>query len=469
MDRKLKQTSLLSYWTMRYFLILCVGLLALAAISVWWTNRERLDSRLQTVQLLVQEIADRFEVPNGIIVVPRDLPELIDKRTRFLKLGPVCIIVTDKDGKLLYSTEPLTQADLPKRLNDKLDKAIQPGFKAVTAPIENNGNKIGQVSLLQPTKPLTNLTEAKGALGLLLVSLTLLGWLTIYLLSRKLARPIRKVVSAAREISLGHYDIQLEVNAKEREINELVVSFKEMAGRLKQLEHSRNFMLAGLTHELKTPVTSVKGLVHAVKEKVVKNEEADEFLEIALQETGRLERMVADLLDYNQLAAGLVQVSRHRIDAAALLSEISYQWTLHQGEDISDPELSLPPGRIVEVEGDPLRIQQIMVNLFNNSVQSKHSDRPIHIRIALRERNDGFAEIVVFDNGYGIPLSERNFVFERFFRGESKKQTVRGLGLGLAFSRLLAQAQGGELALRDSSKEGSSFSLTLPLASSPPD
>ena len=167
-------------------------------------------------------------------------------------------------------------------LNDTLDKATKPGFKAVTAPVENNEEKIGQVSLLQPSKSLTHLLQLKWSMGLLLISLTSLGWLTIYLLSRKLARPIRKVALAAREISHGHYDVQLQVNVKERELYELVESFKEMAGRLKQLEHSRNFMLAGLTHELKTPVTSVKGLVHAVKEKVVINENADEFLEVAL-------------------------------------------------------------------------------------------------------------------------------------------------------------------------------------------
>lgn len=468
MDRKLKQTSLLWYWSMRYFLILCIGLLALAATFVWWTNRETLDNRLKTVELLAQEIAVRLIGPNETIKVPNDMKQLIDTRSRLLKLGPLCLIVTDKDGKLLYSTDPLTQEDLPKRLNDKLDMAIEPGFKAVTAPIEYNDSKIGQVSLLQQTKPFKIPSEFKWALSLLLVVLTALGWLTIYLLSRKLALPIRKVAWAAQEISLGNYDVQLQANAKERELNELIVSFKEMSSRLKQLEHSRNFMLAGLTHELKTPVTSIKGLVHAVKEKVVINEEADEFLEVALQESGRLERMVADLLHYSELAGGLVQVNCHRIDAAALLSEISYQWTLHHCESIQEPELSLPD-RFIEVIGDPLRIQQIIVNLLNNSMQSKHSNRPIHILVALRERNDGFAEIVVSDNGSGIPPSEQNFVFERFFRGESKKQTVRGLGLGLAFSRLLAQAQGGDLVLRESSEEGSSFCLTLPLTALPDD
>ncbi len=449
---------------MRYFLILFIMLLAIAAAVVWWTNRATMDSRQQTAEMFAQEIAYRLHSYNGTILIPQNMSEMINKRVRFLgNRIKLCVIVTDKAGKLLYSNEQITQADLPERLNAKLNKSLVPGYRAVTAPILNNGSKVGQVALLHPTESLIQRREFQWALMLLLVNLTALGWLMIYLLSRKLSRPIRNVASAARSISLGHYDIELSANAKERELGELFVSFKEMAGKLKQLEHSRTFMLAGLTHELKTPVTSAKGLIHAVKEKVVQEEEADEFLEIALQETGRLERMITDLLDYNALAAGLVHISRCRLDAAALLSEVIYQWTLHQDEGICEPLLTLP-AQPVEVEGDPLRIQQIIVNLLNNSVQSKHPGRPLRITITLFERNSGHAEIIVRDNGSGIPLSEQPLVFERFFRGESKKQNVRGLGLGLAFSKLLGQAQQGDLELKESSAEGTAFAMTLPIA-----
>lgn len=449
---------------MRYFIILLVGLLLLAAFAVWWTNRETMDSRLQTVELLTQEIADRLSGPSGTVAVPDNIGEYIDKRSRFFNLGPgMCVIVTDSDGKLLYSNDPLTQEDLKTKLTVDLDQARQPGMKAIIAPIEHEGNKIGQVAMLKPTKSLTHIPELKWAIGLLLVSLTALGWLTIYLLSRKLVRPIRNVASAAHEISLGQYDVRLEANVKEKELNELILSFKEMAGRLKQLEHSRNFMLAGLTHEMKTPVTSVKGLVYAVKEKVVQGEDADEFLAIALDESGRLERMVADLLDYNALAAGLVRMNLETLDVIALLREIVYQWALHQEEGVREPELSLPEGQVL-IDGDPLRIQQIMVNLLNNIVQSRHPERPLRIEVSLTKRDGRYVEIAVADNGQGIPPSEQALIFERFFRGDNKKHAVRGLGLGLTFSKLLAQAQEGELALKESSEAGSLFVLTLPLA-----
>jgi signal transduction histidine kinase len=462
LDRKLKQTSILSYWTLRYFIVLFILLLALASAAGWWTNRETMNSRIRTAEMFAQAVDEYIDTSDGVVAVPQDMNARLKKLSLFFRIEPnFCVIVTDKDGKLIYSNEPMTQVDLSMKLNDRLDKSLAPGFKATLAPILYNGTKIGQVTLLSPNDSLFQKPVVKWAISLLLVSLTALGWLMIYLLSRKLASPIRKVASAAREISHGRYDIQLPANVKERELNELVISFKEMAGKLKQLEHSRSFMMAGLTHELKTPVTSAKGLIHAVKEKVVQDEEADEFLDIALQETGRLERMVADLLHYNALAAGIIQISHQRLDAAALLYEVAYQWTLHQDEGIREPELFVP-AHSIEVEGDPLRIQQIIVNLLNNSAQAKHPNRRLRIQISLLERN-GYAEVVVFDNGTGIPPSEQDFVFERFFRGKSKKHTVRGLGLGLAFSKLLAQAQKGDLVLRESSDIGTSFSLTLPV------
>ncbi|MDQ6420142.1 HAMP domain-containing sensor histidine kinase [Paenibacillus sp. LHD-117] len=464
MDRKLvKQTSILSYWTARYFIILCIGLLVLAAAAVWWTKQQTMDSRLQTVELLAQDIADRLSGTDGTVVVPPDLTRLLQKRSQYFRLGPgICLIVTDMDGKLLYASDPLTQEDLPNKLNADLDQAREPGIKAIIAPITYLDEKIGQVTILQPIRPLTQLHDVQWAFGLSFVCLALLGWLTIYLLSRKLSRPIRKVASAARAISQGRYDVRLDEQTKERELGELLHSFKEMAARLKQLEHSRSFMLAGLTHELKTPVTSVKGLIFAVKEKVVQQEEADEFLDIALQESWRLERMVADLLDYNSLAAGVVRLDRHRLNANALLDEIVYQWKLLQGDRISEPVLSLPEQTIF-IQGDSLRIQQIVVNLLNNSMQAKHPDHPLHIEITLTGKS-GMAEITVCDNGTGIPESEQHLVFERFFRGENKKHAIRGLGLGLAFSKLLAQAQQGDLSFNRSTEQGTSFSITLPIA-----
>lgn len=465
----MKTTSILSYWTIRYVLILCIGLILVASVAVLWVRQTTMDNRMQMTRLLAEEIADRVSSDGSIPVIRPTLDGLIEKRKRYFELSEeLCVIVTTSDHKMLYQDRTLSPAEIRERLTPDLSESVDSDFVTISTKIHNRaGEEIGHVTLIQSKKSLTYIENEYRLLTILLIGLALLGWLTIYLLSRKLSRPIRQVAVAAREVSRGIYDIRLDGEWREREINELVVSFKEMACRLKQLEDWRSLMMAGITHELKTPVTSVKGLIHAVREGVVTDKEAEEFLDIALKESERLQTMVSDLLDYNALASGFVEVRHDQVNANALIAEIVHQWNLLQPEEEPTAVLECSgPGTIVV--GDGMRIQQILVNLLNNSRQAAVPGRPLAIVVSVGRKDTGYAEVTVTDNGHGIGELERPFVFERFFRGEWKRQRVRGLGLGLTFSRMLAEAQGGDLLLVHSSDEGSSFALRLPLSPANP-
>lgn len=459
-----RRTSILTYWTVRYLILISVGLVAAALLTFWWIRQEATSNRLQTAGLLAQEIADQVN-DSGVLAVPPNLGPLIEDRKRFFNLtNDMCVIVTGDDGGLLYSSPPMDEQRMRQELNEDLTDARSPEFKAASAPVSSGGKLLGKVFVLQSKKSLSYIPREEVIFfSVLLLALIGLSWLTIYLLSRKLARPIQRVAAAASEISLGRYDVTLNAEAKEREIHELLGSFREMAGRLHQLEHSRSLMLAGVSHELKTPVTSIKGLVHAVREKVVEGDEAEEFLDIALLEAERLQRMVADLLDYNALAAGMVGVRHERLQASRLLSEIMYQWRLTKHEDMEEPELVLPAAPVY-LSGDPLRIQQIVTNLLNNSLQAKRREAPLRLSVRLTAR-DGQAEIALADNGEGIPEDRRGRVFEPFFRSSERQTTaMRGLGLGLTFSRLLAEAMHGSLELSGRPQEfGCTIVLKLPL------
>lgn len=459
-----RRTSILTYWTVRYLILISVGLVAAALLTFWWIRQEATSNRLQTAGLLAQEIADQVN-DSGVLAVPPNLGPLIEDRKRFFNLtNDMCVIVAGKDGGLLYSSPPMDEQRMRQELNEDLTDARSPEFKAASAPVSSGGKLLGKVFVLQSKKSLSYIPREEVIFfSVLLLALIGLSWLTIYLLSRKLARPIQRVAAAASEISLGRYDVTLNAEAKEREIHELLGSFREMAGRLHQLEHSRSLMLAGVSHELKTPVTSIKGLVHAVREKVVEGDEAEEFLDIALLEAERLQRMVADLLDYNALAAGMVGVRHERLEASRLLSEIMYQWRLTKHEDMEEPELVLPAAPVY-LSGDPLRIQQIVTNLLNNSLQAKRREAPLRLSVRLTAR-DGQAEIALADNGEGIPEDRRGRVFEPFFRSSERQTTaMRGLGLGLTFSRLLAEAMHGSLELSGRPQDfGCTIMLKLPL------
>ncbi|ANS75070.1 hypothetical protein AWM70_11030 [Paenibacillus yonginensis] len=465
MHRKLKaegkQVSILSYWSLRYLLILFIGCTIIALVSIYWIRETARDNRLQTSGLFVMDVADRVTGKEGLEIPPK-LDELVENRLRFFKLDrDFCLMVLDQDDKLVYSMPKITQQQMEEKWNPDTWESRHSEYTSVSVPIMSGGQEVGRVALLQSVKSLTTSKSVIVVIVILLVTFGLSGWLTIYLLSSRLSRPLKQITMAAGRIRNGNYEIgHLQMNSQEREISELVGSFREMAFRLKQLEEWRMLSLAGVSHELKTPVTSIKGLIHAVKDKVVDGEEAEEFLELALKETGRLERMVADLLDYNALAAGNVSVRSDRVELKELLAEVARQWRLLDGHQAADLNLKLPEEEI-HVIGDALRIRQIVINLLNNSFQAAHQERRLVVNVTLARAEPEQIRIAVQDNGIGVSREDLPNIFERFYRGEKRTARPRGLGLGLTYSRLLAEAMGGELELIRSTQEGSLFALTL--------
>jgi signal transduction histidine kinase len=160
--------------------------------------------------------------------------------------------------------------------------------------------------------------------------------------------------------------------------------------------------------------------------------------------------MIADLLDFNSLAAGAFSIRLEECNLNELVRGIVKEWVVTQKQPVSY-QVILPETTIYRTT-DPFRLQQIMINLLNNAYQSLNGHGSI--TVSLLENS-----IDVMDTGTGIPKEEQSLIFERFFRGEKKKLKVRGLGLGLPFSKMLAKALHADLILKQSTEEGSTFSI----------
>ncbi|WP_339063073.1 HAMP domain-containing sensor histidine kinase [Tepidibacillus marianensis] len=326
----------------------------------------------------------------------------------------------------------------------------------VKKEIKFNQQTIGWVLIVFPQAKVTLNNEQLQLLIVLLVSLALLGWGVIYLLSRKLSKPIKDVVDAAKQIVEGNYDIQMDKDIKEKEIYELIDSFENMSNRLQHLEMMRTELLAGVTHELRTPIASIRGLIQSVRDEVVSDEEATEFLEISIKETKRLQKMVEDLLDFNSIIIGEYRLHKENHNINELIQEINHQWLIGQ-EDSIDLHTFVPDQHIYAMT-DSSRVQQIIYNLLNNSLQAMNQMGRIDVTL-YQTHND--IRIDVKDNGSGITEEEQSLIFERFFRGKAKKSRVHGLGLGLTYSKNLAKALGGDLILKETSDKGAIFTLIL--------
>ncbi|UOK61694.1 HAMP domain-containing histidine kinase [Paenibacillus sp. OVF10] len=323
---------------------MCIGFTIIAAGALYWIRTTSIEKSLKTAELLGLEIADHVTSENNMLRVPPDLDRLVTKREKLFNTDHYfCVMILDNNNQLIFSQPKMEQKDVHYRLSDDYLEPRNNKYAGVTVNISEGDQTLGKVWVMQSKQSITFGPETIWLVALILGGLILCGWFTIYLLSNKLSRPIRQVAYAAEQIRGGNYDVSLDLNTREREINELVNSFRDMATRLRQLEEWRTLSLAGVSHELKTPVTSIKGLVMAVRDDVVSPQEGKEFLDIALKESERMERMVADLLDYNAMAAGSVAVRKERTDLKLLVGEIIYQWKIAYEDKMPEVQLHAPP------------------------------------------------------------------------------------------------------------------------------
>ncbi|MCA1023554.1 sensor histidine kinase [Halobacillus litoralis] len=461
-----KRKTIFHYWSRRYLATLLIGLILIAAGSVWWIKKTTVDHRLNLMHIVGQEMADRIVTTNGRILSGPLFEEILRNRAGELDVSetPAALIVTDQ-GEILVTNQRGGQI---RNAGDYVDESLYQKTESVVSldrnqrayvisePIESGEETLGYVVLVNDKETLSRLNQEYGLLALLLGGVGLLGWGVIYYLTRQLSKPLKETARAARMVSEGSYDIQMSSPPKEKELAELMDSFTDMAAKLKQLEEMRTELLAGVTHDLKTPVTSMSGLIQAVKDDIVEGSEAKEYLDLSLKEMERLQVMIQDLLSFNTYAAGALPMYKKHQMLRPILTHFQKQWQ-------SDPDhIQLDvhfPEEEVALPVDDHRLKQILFNLVQNAGQAVQEGK-----VMIDVTQDASHLIMnISDNGPGIPEEEQPLIFERFYRGKNKKLKQRGLGLGLPLSRMLAEAHGGKLELTRSSENGTIFTLKLPL------
>ncbi|MYL41060.1 HAMP domain-containing sensor histidine kinase [Virgibacillus salexigens] len=454
------------FWTSRYLLTLCIGLIVIAILSALWIRHTTLENRLHIMELLTEDMANQI-TNTGEIGPHPDGEGGFPERRHWMDLeSDPFVYIIKSDGQIVSSNRPMGPLENQvKKEWIQSETSVQKRklgenntyFYLIKAPIAVDEDTVGWVMMVESENVLAKVKQEYTLLAIMIISLALLGWVAIYLLTRRLSRPIKEVAQAARRVQDGDYRIDLPENSKEEEVYELVSSFKDMANRLEQLESLRTQLLAGVTHELKTPVTSINGLLQAVNDDVVTGDEAKEFLAISLKETEKMRTMVEDLLAFNSFAANAVPLSREQVNVNDVVKNIVYHWSISQEEENMETRVSFLESA-VQLEVDVIRLEQIITNLLNNAMQAMQAGE-IQVNLS-SDTNNVFIDIE--DNGPGIPFEEQLFIFERFYRGEGKKYKTRGLGLGLSLSKMIAQAMNGDLCLKQSSDTGTIFRISLP-------
>ena len=284
------------------------------------------------------------------------------------------------------------------------------------------------------------------------------------LISRRVTTPIREMMGASRQIAQGNYGrrVDLPVNRPLTDLDEmgqLAHSFNQMAAQLELSDDLRRQLIGDVSHELTSPLTVIKGSMEGLIDGVLPPE--PETFQQVYHEAARLQRLVTDLQELSRIESGAYPLHIHPVDLGALVNRITGQLR-RQFED-KGVQLNVHiPAALLMAEADLDRMAQVLINLIGNALQYTPTGGQVNLTV---QRKDNGVQILVADNGIGIPAEHQPHLFTRFYRvDKSRARASGGSGIGLTIARHLVEAHNGRIwAESDGEGQGSRFMVWFPL------
>jgi two-component system, OmpR family, sensor kinase len=303
------------------------------------------------------------------------------------------------------------------------------------------------------------------SLGVAAVLALVISALAAWLTARSLTRPLQRVTAAAEAISRGHYDPGLQIDSPD-EVHRLAESFNNMASQVKASQQSQRDFVANVSHDLKTPLTSIRGFAQAILDGTAQSEDGyRRAAGIIKDEAERMTRLVDSLLALAKISADKDRSNWIEVDLAALVRTCVDQLAIVAQQKQVRFELDLRP--TPRVYGSPDRLAQVLTNLLDNAVKHTPTGSEIFVATAVNlaaRGSTGRAQVsvTITDAGPGIPPQDILRIFERFYQVDKSRAKHHGSGLGLAIAKEIVEAHGGTIRVENHTGAGARFSVTLP-------
>jgi len=323
-------------------------------------------------------------------------------------------------------------------------------------PLRIEGKIIGAILIFSP------LNETRSYLGRINAIIAgtslfflIISFLVIYLAASRISRPIREMEQAVLSLAAGENLPELSIKTGD-EVEFLADSLNYMRRQIETTERVRREFIANVSHDLRTPLTSINGFVQGMLDGLVPVDQYPRYLGMVQAETRRLMSLSGDILELAKLQSGSIALQKTRLPVRKTLDDI-----IEQFEPIGNPGLVIqvicPPE--LEVMADADRLGQILYNLLSNAV--RYSEGTAAIEISAESRGQGVS-FQVRDNGPGIAEEDFPFIFERFYRGQKHRPGEEGSGLGLSIVKNLVEMHGGNISAKSQLGQGTTFIFYLP-------
>lgn len=433
---------------------LTLGAVTVGFLLYLWNNPALERETALRLQLAVSAVTRRTAVlrtPQGREQALRRLADALEVR----------LLLLDPQGRLAVDTEPDVPLTLPPDRERGLARDAQGRVWLFAARRLKTGWRV-VAALPRPSRlqPLLNLLrdDLLPPLAQTGVTALALALLLAVLLSRWVARPLGRMAQAARALAAGeHRPIPVEGPA---EVQTLARAFNEMSRQVEASQRSQREFVANVSHELKTPLTSIQGFAQAILDGTASDPDAvRQAAQVIYDEAARMHRLVLDLLDLARLDAGTADLLREPVDLAALARNVVQR--MQPQAQAAQVALTVNGVDALMVYGDGDRLAQVLTNLLDNALKHTPPGGEVTVRV---QEEAGWALCVVRDTGQGIPPEALPRIFERFYQLDQARRGGAGLGLSIAYE--IVRAHGGTIAVQSEPGKGSVFVVKLPRASS---
>lgn len=442
-------------------------MIASALVAFWVTNlyyhfnlKPKNDEKITSI---AKNIANIYESGSG-----QPLGDYLDELTA---LGYQFHVVQPDGKEYQYGAEfrsgRLSQKDIEHVLDGKVYHGIAayPWKINVTGFFDNElKNTIGvpvqtaKGTVAMFVRPNTQLQfgEMRTFLAIMLILLLVLSFLLILFSSRFIVEPIKRLAAATKKIAGGNYHLKLGVDRKD-EIGKLSSDFQTMANGLAKVEEKRQEFVSNVSHEIQSPLTSIKGFSQALREEGLPDELRTHYLEIIESESTRLSSLSQQLLTLSFLDHELDKSAWTSFDISEQISGTAAATAWQRQDRNQTIELDLEPAL---VHGDPKLLQLVWTNLISNAIRYTPEGGAINVRC--RDLSSE-VEVVVSDTGIGVDEEDLPNLFERFYKADiARTRSENSTGLGLSIVKKVLELHKGTVEVESTPGEGTTFTCRVP-------
>lgn len=452
---------------------LLLGMVMLVFVSQYWEaekqtllrkNAEYM-SRMAQSAAVYNEEQKRYELNSSMEMILHGFSENIDAD----------IFITDQYGERILGTYTNSNMETDRKVDPAIVRQVmvegsyegqgtlsgvyRETYYIVGEPVVVNDIPIGAVFVASSIHSLSSYrVEVLRMFLLAAIAAFMVTFCVVWVFSYQLVKPLRQMSAAARSFGEGDFSIRVPVTSND-EIGELATAFNNMAASLASGENMRRNFIANVSHELKTPMTTIAGFIDGILDGTIPPEREAYYLRTVSQEVKRLSRLVRTMLDLSRIDSGELRLRPARFDLTntILVAMLSFE------KPIEEKRLEirgLENAESLFVDGDPDMIHQVVYNLFENAVKFTNPGGYIEVRV---EQGSDRTTVSVRNSGHGIEPDEIRMIFDRFYKTDkSRSQDKNGMGLGLYIVKTIIHLHGGEISVSSVVDQYTQFTFWIP-------